>query len=98
MAYMNAYAMVAFIMAFIMPLVGIIFGHLALGQIKRNGDGGRGLALAGTIIGYALIGVIILYVVWIFVLLAVFIAFIGELTLFGSSFEPDSYTGEDFDF
>ena len=35
---------------------GIITGHLALGQIKRTGEAGRGLALAGTIIGYVMIG------------------------------------------
>jgi hypothetical protein len=33
-------------------LLGIIFGHIALSQIKRNGQEGRGLAIAGTIIGY----------------------------------------------
>lgn len=31
---------------------GIITGHMALSKIKRTGEGGRGLALAGTIIGY----------------------------------------------
>ena len=36
-----------------LPLVGIICGHIALGQIKRTGEQGRGMALAGTIIGYA---------------------------------------------
>jgi hypothetical protein len=33
-------------------IVGIVLGHVALSQIKRSGDGGRGLALAGVIIGY----------------------------------------------
>lgn len=46
------------------PLLGIIFGHVALVQIKRtNGyERGRGLAIAGLIIGYAEIalGLIIL--------------------------------------
>ena len=36
-----------------LPLAGIICGHIALGQIKRTGEQGRGMALAGTIIGYA---------------------------------------------
>jgi hypothetical protein len=34
-------------------LVGIITGHIAMSQIKRTGESGRGLALAGVIIGYA---------------------------------------------
>lgn len=33
-------------------LVGIICGHIAIGQIKKTGEQGRGMALAGLIIGY----------------------------------------------
>jgi hypothetical protein len=33
-------------------VAAIITGHVALTQIKRSGESGRGLALAGTIIGY----------------------------------------------
>lgn len=49
---MNTLAIVAFIGSFFLGLAGIICGHIALGQIKRTGERGRGLALAGTIIGY----------------------------------------------
>ena len=39
----------------ILPLVGsvagAIMGHIALGQIKRTGEGGRAMALAGVIVG-----------------------------------------------
>ena len=38
-------------------LLGVIFGHIALSQIKRDGGGGRGLAIAGLVIGY--IGLVI---------------------------------------
>jgi hypothetical protein len=31
---------------------GIVCGHLALGAIRRNGTGGKGLAIAGLVIGY----------------------------------------------
>lgn len=48
----NTLAIVAFVGSFFVSLVGIICGHIALGQIKRDGSRGRGLALAGTIIGY----------------------------------------------
>jgi hypothetical protein len=33
------------------PILGLIFGFLALGQIKRTGQGGRGMAIAGIVIG-----------------------------------------------
>ena len=33
-------------------LVGAIMGHIALGQIKQTGDKGRGMALAGVIVGW----------------------------------------------
>ena len=51
----NSLAIVALILGIFIPLGGIICGHIALGQIKRTGEAGHGLALAGTIIGYALV-------------------------------------------
>lgn len=39
--------------------VGIVLGHIALSQIKRDGSQGKGLAIAGLVVGYLLtIGVI----------------------------------------
>lgn len=54
-----------FILPFIGSVVGIITGHMSLSQIKRTGEGGRGLGLAGTIVGWvglalAIIGTIVL--------------------------------------
>jgi len=34
----------------------VILGHLAHGQIKRNGERGEGLAIAGLVLGYLAIG------------------------------------------
>jgi len=48
----NTLAIVALISAFIVPLAGIITGHIALSQIKKTGQAGHGLALAGTVLGY----------------------------------------------
>ena len=43
-------------------ILGIIFGHVALSQIKRTGEGGRGMAVAGLVIGYVcLVGTILLF-------------------------------------
>ncbi|OBK22565.1 hypothetical protein A5634_07235 [Mycobacterium asiaticum] len=33
------------------PILGVVFGIIALKQIKQTGQGGHGLALAGLIIG-----------------------------------------------
>ena len=41
-------------------LVGVITGHLALSQIKRTGDSGRGLAIAGVILSWVQLGALIL--------------------------------------
>ncbi|MEO5920891.1 MAG: DUF4190 domain-containing protein [Pseudolysinimonas sp.] len=68
----NTLAIVALILGFVVPLGGIIAGHIALGQVKRTGEGGHGLALAGTILGYVFtaLGVlgIIFYLVFFYAL------------------------------
>ena len=45
-------------------ILGIIFGFVSRGQIKRShgAQGGEGLALAGIIVGFCLIGIFILFV------------------------------------
>jgi hypothetical protein len=48
--------------------IGAILGHVALGQIKRTGEQGRGLAIAGIIIGWvatALWLIVAVIVIWI---------------------------------
>ncbi|WP_314502478.1 DUF4190 domain-containing protein [uncultured Microbacterium sp.] len=41
------------ILPFIGSLAGVIMGHISLRQIAANGEKGRGMALAGLIVGYA---------------------------------------------
>lgn len=48
----NGLAIAALVSSFFISIVGIILGHIALNQIKRTGEGGRGLAIAGLVIGY----------------------------------------------
>jgi hypothetical protein len=48
----NTLAIVALVLGIVLPLGGIIVGHLALNQIKKTGEAGHGLALTGTILGY----------------------------------------------
>ena len=50
----NRLAIWSFVCAFVFPPLGVIFGHLALHQIKRYGQEGHGLALAGLVCGYSL--------------------------------------------
>jgi hypothetical protein len=33
-------------------ILAVIFGHIALGQIKRSGQSGKGMAVAGLVLGY----------------------------------------------
>ena len=56
----NGMAIASLICAFFIFPLGIIFGHIAMGQIKRTGEGGKGLATAGLIIGYLVLGFLIL--------------------------------------
>lgn len=75
----NTLAIIALILGIVVPIAGIITGHIALGQIKRSGEAGHGLALAGTVIGYVLTaGTIILTIIW-FVAFAALITS-GEMT------------------
>jgi Domain of unknown function (DUF4190) len=45
-------------------ILAIIFGHVALSQIKRDPtQGGRAMALAGMIIGYAILAMVVFVVI-----------------------------------
>jgi Domain of unknown function (DUF4190) len=76
----NGLAIASLICAFIVPLVGVILGHIALNQIKQTGQEGRGLAIAGLVIGYAYIGIGLL-VACFFIVLALSLGNSGSSTL-----------------
>ncbi len=71
----NTLSIIALIAAFVIPLAGIIVGHIALGQIKRTGEGGHGLALWGTILGYVFTA---LYIIFIIVYVVIIAAVVGS--------------------
>jgi len=49
----NALAIVALVLALMgISIGGVVAGHLSLSQIKRTSEQGRGMALAGLIVGY----------------------------------------------
>ena len=67
----NVLAIIALVASFFVPIAGIICGHIALAQIKRTGEQGRGLALAGLIIGYVFTALILLYFLFIIVVIVI---------------------------
>jgi peptidyl-prolyl cis-trans isomerase B (cyclophilin B) len=48
----NGMAIASLVCAFLFAPLGIVFGHISLSQIKRTGEDGRGLAIAGLVISY----------------------------------------------
>jgi hypothetical protein len=63
----NVLAIVGLVLAIFVPLVGAIVGHIALSQIKKTGEEGRGLALAAVIIGWVFTGLVIVAVIVSFI-------------------------------
>lgn len=59
-------------------IAGIICGHIALSQIKKTGEQGRGMAVAGLIIGY--VGVA-LYIIGLIIFIALFATLFASGTL-----------------
>jgi len=66
----NVLAIVSLVIAIVgfgwLSLGAVITGHIALGQLKRTPQQGRGLALAGTIVGY--VG-ILATIIWVIVVI-----------------------------
>jgi len=78
----NTMAIVALILGIVLPLGGIIVGHIALSQIKKTGEAGRGLALTGTILGYVLTALYIIIFVVALVLPFILFANTGDITTY----------------
>ncbi|MGW0158525.1 peptidylprolyl isomerase [Mycobacterium sp. NPDC003323] len=60
----NSLAVAALICGILIAPLGIVFGHISLRQIKRTGEEGRGMAIAGLVVGYLLtvFGVLVLII------------------------------------
>lgn len=64
----NVLSIVGFILAFVISIAGLVVSIIALSQIKKTGEKGRGLALAGIIISVlaiilTIVGYIVLFAV-----------------------------------
>lgn len=67
----NGMAVASLVGAVLFAPLGIVFGHISLSQLKHSGEQGRGIAIAGLVIGYVMTALAIVTVV-----LAVVFAFI----------------------
>ena len=54
-------AILSLVFAFVVPILGIVFGYMAKKQIRERGEGGSGLAKAGLILGYIFAVLSLLY-------------------------------------
>jgi Domain of unknown function (DUF4190) len=60
----NTLAVVALVLGVVgVSLGGVICGHLALSQIRRTGEAGRGMAIAGLVLGYLWIAVVVILLI-----------------------------------
>lgn len=59
----NAMAIAALVSSLVLAPLGIVFGHIALSQIKSTGEDGKGLAIAGLVIGYIFTAIAVLWFV-----------------------------------
>ena len=59
----NPLAIAALVCGLFIGPLGVIFGHIALSQIKRTGDEGKGLAIAGLSIGYLYTAITIFWII-----------------------------------
>ena len=76
----NVLAIAAFVLAFVAPPGGIVYGHIARRQLRLSGEQGDGLALAGLILGSVLTAAIVLFVlVWIAVLIATVVGVVSQI-------------------
>lgn len=66
----NVLAIVSLVLAFLFSIVGVILGFIALSQIKKTGEQGRGLAIAAIIVGCAEIVLGIVFAIVFFALFA----------------------------
>jgi hypothetical protein len=46
-------------------IFAVLFGHLALNDIKATGKDGRGMAIAGLVLGYIQTAFWVLVIIWV---------------------------------
>jgi peptidyl-prolyl cis-trans isomerase B (cyclophilin B) len=79
----NSLAIASVVCTVLFPPLAVVFGHIALYQIKRSGDDGRGVAIVGLVLGYTftiLLSVLLITVVVVLCQFTGTFAFLGMLT------------------
>ncbi|MDP2587810.1 MAG: DUF4190 domain-containing protein [bacterium] len=62
----NGMAIAAFVLSLVgLGVLGVIFGFVALNQIKKENQGGKGLAIAGIVIGFISIALLIVWLIFV---------------------------------
>jgi|GEM_PF-4397555 len=74
----NILAIIAFATSFFCSIAAVICGHIALAELAKTGEKGRGFAVAGTIIGYAGIGITLVMIVGVLIFFS-FLNYYGAL-------------------
>ncbi len=68
----NSMAIAALVSSLVLSPLGIVFGHISLSQIKRTNEDGRGLAIAGLVIGYVGTAIAATYLIIVLVAISSF--------------------------
>jgi peptidyl-prolyl cis-trans isomerase B (cyclophilin B) len=81
------------ICAFLFFPLGIVFGHMSLSQIRKNNEGGHGLAIAGLVISYVVAVLTVIAVIATVVLGAFLVRIAEDFDPNRSSAGPPGITG-----
>lgn len=84
----NTLSIVALVTGFFCSIAAVITGHLALGQIKRTGEDGRGLAVAGLVLGYLGIAATAVALILALLFTATIVSFITAVSATTGSVTP----------
>ena len=62
----NALAIASFVLSLMCgSILSVVLGHVALSQIRKTNEGGRGLAIAGLVIGYITLVLGIIFLIFL---------------------------------
>lgn len=63
----NLFAILSIIFTFVIYPVGLIFGIIALKQIKKTKEEGKGLAMVSIILGLIFLVLVVIGIVWVII-------------------------------
>lgn len=82
----NTVAIVALVLGFVFPIGGIVAGSVALAQVKRTGEKGRGLAIGGIVVGAVVMVLTVVAAIGFFLFFA-----LGAATSSSAGSPPDPF-------